>query len=207
MTLSTPVVIEDDLAFIAAPVSHIDPSATPVAMEQEAMEALTGLYLISGGMLQLFVELVDDQLYVIIPAQGLTLALTPMSDGHFATELEIPFWLTPAGDTVLFAQGPNRDAVLGYRVDSAQFIPDEDFMENWYGYTFKAYLAEDFYVMHVPSITFGVTEEGFAYSASVVLNMPGVPLVALESMDTGIQLQYEDGEYFFNYWGIRFVRQ
>jgi len=29
----------------------------------------------------------------------------------------------------------------------------------------------------------------------------------LETMDTDIVLQYEDGEYFFYYWGMRFVRQ
>ena len=194
---------------IVPPVGHIDPSAVPVELTEQELEALAGLYLIDGGLQHLFVDNVDGQLYMRVPAQGLNVALMPMSDGHFATELGIPFWLIPDDDgNVFLAQGPSRYAVVGARADTAQFIPDEDFMENWYGFTFKAYMEQDFYVFLIPSMTFGVTEDGFAYSNVTVINMPpGATMMALETMDTDIELQYEDGEYFFDYWGLRFVRQ
>ena len=194
---------------VAPPINHIDPEATPIELTAEEMEALAGLYLISGGMVHLFVDIIYGQLYLRIPAEGLALALTPMSDGHFATEIGVPFWLVDDGDgNVFFAQGANRNAIAGMRTDTAQFIPDEDFMENWYGFTFKAYQEQDFYVPFIPSMTFGITEDGFAYSNVVVINMqPGTTLIVLESMDQDTELLYEDGEYFFNYWGLRFVRQ
>jgi len=192
----------------AAAANHIDPAAVPVELTTEELEAVAGLYLLAGGA-HLFVDLVDGQLYLRIPAQGLNVALVPMSDGHFATELDIPFWLIADGaGNVYFVQGANRYAVIGARADTARFIPDEDFMENWNGFTFKAYREQDFYVLFIPSTVFGVTEEGFAYSTSVVINMPfDMVLTMLEPMDTGIELQYEDGQYFFEYWGLRFVRQ
>jgi len=139
----------------------------------------------------------------------LILALTPMSDGHFSTEIGIPFWLVSDNDgNVTLAQGENKYAIAGERVDTAQFIPDEDFMENWYSFMFKAQGEQDFYVFLIPSLVFGVNEDGFAYSDNVLINMPpDMTLVMLERMDSGIELHYEDGEYFFNYWGIRFVRQ
>ena len=194
---------------IAPPVNHVDPAATPVELSAEEMEALTGLYLIAGGMMHLFIDLVEGQLYMRIPAQEVNMALLPMSDGHFATELGIPFWLIPDGSgNVSFVQGPNRNMVTGVRADSARFIPDEDFMENWYGRTFVAYKAQDFYVFLVPSMTFGVTEDGFAYSSPVIINLPpGMTAIILEPMDSDVELQYENGEYFFEYWGLRFVRQ
>ena len=188
--------------------NHIDPAAVLAELTTEEMEALTGLFLVAGGMSYLFVELVDGQLYLRIPAQGANLALTPMSDGHFATEVGIPFWIIPDGDDVFFVQGANRYAVTGVRADKVQFIPNEDFMKNWYGFTFKAYQAQNFYVLFIPSMTFGVNENGFAYSNTVVANMPpGMTITMLESMDMDYGLRYEDGEYFFYYWGIRFVRQ
>jgi len=191
------------------PVSHIDPEAVPIELTAEEMEALAGLYLISGGMSHLFIDLVEGQLYLRIPAQDLILALTPMSDGHFSTEIGIPFWLVSDNDgNVTLAQGENKYAIAGERVDTAQFIPDEDFMENWYSFMFKAQGEQDFYVFLIPSLVFGVNEDGFAYSDNVLINMPpDMTLVMLERMDSGIELHYEDGEYFFNYWGIRFVRQ
>jgi len=190
------------------PISHLDPAATPVERPVEELEALTGLYVIAGGMTHLFVELVDGQLSLRIPAQGLELALIPMSDGHFATEIGVPFWLIQDGDDILFVQGANRNTVAGARVDPARFMPDEDFMENWYGYTFIAFQEDESYVMFIPSTVFGVNEDGLAFSTSVIINMPpGMALTILEPMDTDIVLQYEDGEYFFVYWGIRFVRQ
>jgi len=192
---------------ITPPANHIDPYAVPVVMSLEEMEALTGLYLL-GGVQQFFVELVDEKLYLNVPAQDLNVELVPMSDGHFATELGTPFWLIVDGEDIFFVQGANRDAIIGLRVDTALFAPDEDFMENWYGFTFKAYQEQDFYVMFIPSIRFGITEEGFAYSEAVIINMqPGTTLVVLEPIDSDIVLQYEDGEYFFYYWGLRFVRQ
>jgi len=193
----------------APPVSHIDPEAVAVEMDTEELEALAGLFLIAGGMSHLFVDFVEGQLYLRIPAQDLNLALTPMSDGHFFTDIGIPFWLNSDNDgNVTFAQGENKYAIAGVRVDSAQFIPDEDFMENWYGFTFEAYKEQDFYVFLIPTVVFGVTEDGFAYSDNVVINMPpGMTLIMLESMDSNVELLYEDGEYFFNYWGLRFVRQ
>ena len=189
--------------------SHIDPEAVPVEMDAEELEALAGLFLIAGGMSHLFVDFAEGQLYLRIPAQDLLLALTPMSDGHFSTELGIPFWLISDNDgNVTLAQGENKYAIAGARADTAQFIPDEDFMENWYGFTFKAYKEQDFYVFLIPTVVFGVTEDGFAYSDNVIINMPqGTTLIMLESMDSDVELLYEDGEYFFNYWGLRFVRQ
>ena len=194
---------------LTPPAGHLNPEAVPVELTVEEMEALAGIYLIAGGMMHLFIDLVEGQLYLRIPAQGLNVALIPMSDGHFATEIGIPFWLIRDGDDVFFVQGANRYAVAGQRADAAQFIPDEDFMENWNGFTFKAYREQDFYVIFIPSMTFGVNEDGFAYVSAAVINMPpGMTLTVLESMDTGIDwLQYEDGEYFFDYFGLRFVRQ
>ena len=188
-------------------VSHLDPDATQITLTEEELEELTGLYIL--GMVHAFVELVDGALYLRVPTQGLNVALVPMSDGHFATELGIPFWLIPDDEgNVNFVQGENRYSVVGTRVDSEQFIPNEDFMENWNGFTFEAVRDEDFYVIIIPSMTFGVTEEGFAYSSPFIINVfPGTEVVILESMDSDIVLQYENGEYFFYYFGLRFVRQ
>ena len=186
------------------PVSHIDLSATPIELSAEELEALSGLYLLAGGMMHLFVDLVEGRLYIRAPAQGLNIALTPMSDGHFSTELTIPFWLIPDGDDVFFVQGPNRYAIAGVRTDPAQFIPDEDFMDNWYGYTFVGYKARDFYVLLIPQMTFGVTAEGFAY---VEVDASGMTIQVLESMEQDFEVFYENGELFFYYFGIRFVRE
>ena len=191
-------------------INHVDPEAYIVALPLEDMEALTGLFLFGGGMLHAFVEVADDALFLRIPAQSLLTQLVPMSDGHFfSTDLGIPFWLVPDGEeNLFFVQGANRYAIAGLRVDAEQFIPDEDFMENWYGFTFVAYQADPSHVMFIPSMTFGVTEDGFAYSSPVIINtMPGTVIIFLESMDQDTVLEYADGEYFFYYWGVRFVRQ
>lgn len=195
---------------IIPPVTHIDPDAIPVELSEEVLETLAGIYIIAGGAMVFFVDLIDGQLYLRVPEQGLNLALTPMSDGHFATELGIPFWLIPDGEgNVFFVQGANRYAFMGVLSEGEEFLPDENFMENWYGYTFEAYQEQYFYVIFIPTISFGVTDAGFAYSNSVIINMiPGTTLTMLENMSwEGFELQYEDGEYFFEYWGLRFVRQ
>ena len=202
----------------ALPVSHIDPLAVPVELTVEKLETLAGFYLLAGGIQHLFVELVDRQLYLRIPAQEINIllapmnekiALIPMSDGHFATEMGIPFWLIPDGDgNVFFVQGPNRYTVAGVQSNTNQFIPNEDFMENRYGFTFKAYKEQDFYRFIIPSITFGVNENGFAYRTTVILNLfPNMEWTMLEPMDTDLELYYENGEYFLKFWGKRFVRQ
>ena len=194
---------------IAPPVAHIDLDATPLEMSSEELEAFTGLYLFTGGMLHAFIRLIDGELRLILPQQNLDTVLTPMSDGHFSSDVGIPFWLTQDGEgNVTIGQGANRYVTNGARVDIEQFIPDEDFMENWSDFTFKAHREQDFYVSFIPTITFGITEDGLAYSESVIINMlPGTTLIMLESMDQNIELQYEDGEHFFYYMGIRFVRQ
>ncbi|MCL1862658.1 MAG: serine hydrolase [Defluviitaleaceae bacterium] len=188
------------------PISHVDPEAVPVEMSAEEMEALSGLFV--TALQHFFVDFIDGQLFLRIPAQGLNVELVPMSDGHFSTEIGIPFWIF--GDDeggVSFVQGVNRYAVSAFRVDESQFIPDDDFMENWYGFTFVAYKARDFYVFIRPSTRFGVTDDGFAYSESEMLTMlPGMTLTILHPMDTGIVLQYEDGVFFYDYMGLRFVR-
>ena len=193
---------------IPAPISHIDPDAYPVEISAEEMEALSGLFLLGGGMLYAIVEVVEDELFLRIPVQGANIQLTPMSDGHFASDLGIPFWLITDGEEVLFVQGANRYAVAGARVDASQFTPDEDFMENWNGFTFAAQPTTPYDVLFIPTMTFGVTEEGFAFGTPVIINtMPGSVVVFLESMDQDIVLEYEDGQHFFYYWGVRFVRQ
>ena len=191
------------------PISHVDPEAVPIELTDEELDAITGLYLAGGGMLHFFVEVVDGQLQLRVPAQATTFALFPMSDGHFDTDFGVPIWLIQDDyGNVFYVEGANRYAVVGARVDKSQFIPNEDFMENWYGFIFEAYREKDFYVLFMPTMTHGINEDGLAYSNTVVINMlPGATMVVLDPMDSDVELQYEDGVYFFYYWGLRFVRQ
>ena len=184
-----------------------DPTATPIELTEEEMEAITGLYLVDGGLVYSLVELVDGQLFFIVPAQGLNELLIPMSDGRFDIGIGLSFWFITDGDGGMSIAQNTRYTIVGQREDYTRFIPDEDFMENWYGFTFVA-TGEDFYVFMIPYMTFGITEEGLAYSGATIINMPpGMTLRVLEPMDTDIELQHEDGQYFFEYFGTRFVRQ
>lgn len=192
------------------PVSDVDPEAVAVELTIQQLNNFEGLYLIAGGVQHLFVELVEGELYLRIPDQELDIVLTPMSDGHFSTEMGIPFWLIAKDDgDVFFVQGSNRYAIIGEQVDATQFIPNENFMESLYGFTFKAYIEQDFYVFLIPTMTFGVTEDGFAYSSTEIINLPPsiTSMIMLESMENNRQLNYENGEYFFYDRGVRFVRQ
>jgi len=193
---------------IPAPISHLDPEAVPVEMESEELEALAGFFVAGGGIQHFFVDYAEGQLYLRIPAQELNVALIPMSDGHFATEIGIPFWIHADSDgNVLVAQGANRFAFIAARTDGSEFLPDENFMENWYGFTFKVYQEEDFYVSLLQNMILGVTEEGFAYGIYEFINQLA-PVQMLEAMDAWHwELNYADGEYYFYYWGMRFVRQ
>jgi CubicO group peptidase (beta-lactamase class C family) len=184
----------------------LDPAATPVEMSLAEMEALAGLYTAAGGLVSFYLEVVDGQMLLHFPAQGLVMTLTPMSDGHFLSDIGIPFWFTERHGTIVLTQGANRDAETARRVDITEFIPDDDFMENWNDFTFVAVPDNDLYVVTNVSFTYGVTDFGVAYMMMELLQRME-PMLMLVSMTLDYPLQYENGEYFFIYNGVRMVRQ